>query len=175
MNSAVTRVSLVTVAATLLLAGCSRDMGDLEAWVEEIKRRPAVRIEALPQVKPYETFSYTVHAQRSPFIPSAPVRQQVPDDGTGGVRPDADRNREYLEDFPLDTLRMVGTVTMGGETYALIRSNDGSVHRVRVGNYLGQNHGRITSISEISVALIEIIPDGTGGWTERAAAVALSE
>ncbi|MEX0899355.1 MAG: pilus assembly protein PilP [Gammaproteobacteria bacterium] len=169
------RIALITAGAAVLLSGCTRDMSDLEAWVEEIKRRPAIRIEPLPQVKPYETFAYTAHEHRSPFVPSAPVRQQVADDGTGGVRPDADRNREYLEDFPLDTLRMVGTVTMGGETYALIRNSDGSVHRVRVGNYLGQNHGRITAISEISVTLIEIIPDGTGGWTERAAAVALSE
>lgn len=173
--STTVRISLFAVAAALLLSGCSRDMSDLEAWVEEIKRRPSIRIEPLPQVKPYETFAYTAHAQRSPFVPSAPVRQQIADDGTGGVRPDADRNREHLEDFPLDTLRMVGTVTMGGETYALIRSSDRSVHRVKVGNYLGQNHGRITSISDTSVTLIEIIPDGTGGWTERAAAVALSE
>ena len=174
MNAA-PRIALFALATSLLMAGCSRDMNDLEAWVDEIKRRPAVRIEPLPQVKPYETFTYTAHDQRSPFVPSAPARQVVPDDGTGGVRPDADRNREYLEDFPLDTLRMVGTVTMGGETYALIRTNDRAVHRVKVGNYLGQNHGRITAISETSVSLIEIIPDGTGGWTERAAAVALSE
>lgn len=169
------RISLLAVAAALMLSGCGRDMSDLHAWVEEIKRRPAVRIPPLPQVKPYETFAYAAHALRSPFVPSAPARQTVADDGTGGIRPDAGRNREYLEDFPLDTLRMVGTVTMGGETYALIRSSDRAVHRVRVGNYLGQNHGRITAISETSVTLIEIIPDGTGGWTERAAAVALSE
>ena len=174
MNAAMRALGVVA-AAGVLLAGCSRDMNDLEQWVDEIKRRPAVRIEPLPQVKPYETFVYAAHDQRSPFTPSAPVRQVAADDGTGGVRPDADRNREYLEDFPLDTLRMVGTVTMGGETYALIRSTDGAVHRVTVGNYLGQNHGRITAISETTVTLIEIIPDGMGGWTERAAAVALSE
>ena len=173
--NAVFRVTAVVAACGALLAGCSRDMYDLEQWVEEIKSRPAVRIEPLPQVKPYETFVYSAHGERSPFTPSAPVRQVVADDGSGGVRPDTDRNREYLEDFPLDTLRMVGTVTMGGETYALILSTDGAVYRVTVGNYLGQNHGRITAISETTVTLIEIIPDGMGGWTERAAAVALSE
>ena len=166
---------VAVVACATLVAGCSRDMYDLEQWVEEMKRRPATRIEPLPQVKPYETFVYTAHDQRAPFTPSAPARPQV-DVGDGdGVRPDPNRNREYLEEFPLDTLRMVGTVTMGGTTFALIRTTDGAVHRVSVGNYLGQNHGRITDISEVQVSLIEIIPDGMGGWTERAAAVALSE
>ena len=169
------RAIVMLLACTVLAAGCTRDMYDLEQWVEEMKRRPATRIEPLPQVKPYETFVYTAHDQRAPFTPSEPVRQQV-DAGSGdGVRPDPTRNREYLEEFPLDTLRMVGTVTMGGTTYALIRTTDGAVHRVSVGNYLGQNHGRITDITEVQVSLIEIIPDGMGGWTERAAAVALSE
>lgn len=168
-------LGLVALAGALLVGGCTRDMYDLELWVEEMKRRPAGRIEPLPQVKPYETFVYTAHDRRPPFTPSEPVRPQV-DPGAGdGVRPDPNRNREYLEEFPLDTLRMVGTVTMGGVTYALIRTTDRAVHRVTVGHYLGQNHGRITAISETQVSLMEIIPDGMGGWTERAAAVALSE
>lgn len=168
------RNAVLGMFAAAALAGCAGDMSDLHEWVEEIKRRPAVRIAPLPQVKPYETFVYTAHEERAPFTPSAAVRPQV-DDLTGdGVRPDADRNREYLEEFPLDTLRMVGTVQMAGETYALIRDPQGAVHRVRVGNYLGQNHGRITGISEVEIEMVEIIPDGMGGWTERRAAVGLS-
>lgn len=171
MNAAVRNASLALVAVALL-GGCSRDMSDLELWIEEQKRRPAARIEPLPQIQPYETFVYTAHDQRTPFRPSATQPQAGVVDG---ISPDPTRTREYLEEFPLDTLRMVGTVTMGAENYALIRSRDGAVHRVRVGDYLGQNHGRITAISEIGIDLIEIIPDGMGGWAERRAAIALSE
>lgn len=164
--------NLVVAACALgALAGCSRDMSDLEQWVEEQKRRPAARIEPLPQIQPYETFVYAAHDQRAPFTASRPQQQA----DTTGVGPDPTRTRQYLEEFPLDTLRMVGTVTMGGDTYALILTQDRAVHRVRVGDYLGQNHGRITAIAETGLQLLEIVPDGMGGWNERRAAIALSE
>lgn len=165
---------LLSVAAGLL-TGCSRDMSDLEQWVEEMKRRPAARIEPLPQVQPYETFVYAAHDQRSPFVPDRSIARQAAAATGDGLQPDFDRPREYLEEFPLDTLRMVGTILMQNEMYGLIRGTDGAVHRVRVGEHLGQNHGRIITISETRISLTEIIPDGTGGWIERQAGVALSE
>lgn len=171
MNAALRNASLLIVAAALL-GGCGRDMSDLEQWVEEQKRRPAGRIEPLPQIQPYETFVYEAHEHRSPFSPSV-AQQQA---GVGdGISPDPSRTRQYLEEFPLDTLRMVGTVEMGAESYGLIRTGDGAVHRVKAGDYVGQNHGRITQITDTGIRLMEIIPDGMGGWTERRAAIALSE
>jgi type IV pilus assembly protein PilP len=107
--------------------------------------------------------------------PDSAVARQA---SAGGRRRPAARlrpPREYLEEFPLDSLRMVGTINMNNAMYGLISTTDGAVHRVRIGEYLGQNHGRITAISETRIDLTEIIPDGTGGWTERRAGVALSE
>lgn len=174
MNTRITTlVSLL--AAAMFLGACSRDMRELEAWTTEMNQRPAGRIEPLPEVKPYETYIYAAHDQRSPFTPDSVAARQVAS-GTGdGLQPDFDRPREFLEEFPLDSLRMVGTILMQNEMYGLIRATDGSIHRVREGEYLGQNHGRISSINETRIDLTEIIPDGTGGWTERRAGIALSE
>lgn len=169
------RLIVVALVPVILFTGCSRDMQDLQAWVAEMNRRPAARIEPLPQVQPYETFTYVAGERRSPFVADSAVARQVANAGSGGLQPDFERPREFLEEFPLDTLRMVGTINLQNEMYGLIRSTDGSVHRVRAGQYMGQNHGRITEVTEMSINLIEIIPDGTGGWAERRAAVALSE
>lgn len=166
---------LLLAAGLVLLGGCARDMSDLETWINEINQRPAPRIAPLPQVKPYETFIYEAHQLRAPFTPDHPVRQVVAEGDGEGIRPDASRNREYLEEFPLDTLRMVGTLELRDDNWALVRSRDGAVHRVRRGNYLGQNHGRITAILETRIELMEIIPDGMGGWMERRAAIQLTE
>lgn len=169
------RLAVVALVPAVLLAGCSRDMRDLEDWVAEMNRRPAARIDPLPQVQPYETFTYVADGRRSPFVRDSAIARQVANAATGGLQPDFERPREFLEEFPLDTLRMVGTINLQNQMYGLVLSSDGSVHRVRSGEYMGQNHGRITEVTETSINLIEIIPDGTGGWTERRAAVALSE
>jgi len=169
--------SMKTGALTLLLAvavtgvtGCSRDLDDLEQKVAEVKARPGERIEPLPQIKPYEGFTYAAQKLRAPFQPTLPAETLA-----GGVRPDAKRAREFLEQFPLDTLRMVGTLKIQGRDFGLIQTRDGLVHRVLPGNYLGQNDGRITGISESEIALVEIVPDGLGGYIERPAGLALAE
>ncbi len=92
-----------------------------------------------------------------------------------GIRPDVNRPREALEEYPLDSLRMVGTLEQGGQMWALVRAEDGTIHRVQPGNYVGQNYGRITRITESKIELVEIVPDGLGGWMERPATLALSE
>jgi type IV pilus assembly protein PilP len=178
MNARMHPLGLIaSLIVALAVTGCARDMKDLEAKVEEMKKRPGGRIEPLPQVKPYETFIYDAYELREPFTPDSSTRQLAASaDGDGdGLQPDFNRSREYLEEFPLDTLRMVGTLELRGENYALIRTNDGAVHRVSVGNYIGQNHGHITAVSETRIDLTEIIPDGSGGWTERRTGIALSE
>ena len=95
--------------------------------------------------------------------------------GASGPRPDTERSREFLEGFPLDTLGMVGTLYIGDTMYGLVQTADGLIHRVVPGNYMGQNDGRITNISESEITLVEIISDGIGGYIERDAAVGLSD
>ena len=164
------RIALAAVVLTAL-AGCANDTDELRTQIAEVKNRPGGRIEPLPEVKPYETFAYAAQDQRSPFEAGVPASLTAP----GALRPDASRPREFLEQFSLDTLRMVGTLRLAGRNYGLIQTNDGLVHRVLPGNHLGQSDGRITAIEEGKISLIEIVPDGVGGFIERPAALALSE
>jgi type IV pilus assembly protein PilP len=164
------RIALV-IAGLAALAGCTSDIDDLEARIVEVRSRPGGRIEPLPEVKPYETFSYAAADQRSPFVEGMPASAMAPN----AIRPDLNRPREFLEQFSLDTLRMVGTLRLKGRTYGLIQTQDGLVHRVLPGNRLGQSDGRITAIDEGKISLTEIVTDGMGGFIERPAALALSE
>lgn len=154
-----------------LLSGCSSNLDELQKQITEIKSRPGERIEPLPEVKPYEAFAYEASSMRSPFVPSAPVRAEV----ANAIRPDSKRAREFLEQFPLDTLRMVGTLALNGRNYGLVQGKDGLVHRVLPGNFLGQNDGRVIGITATKISVIEIVPDGVGGYIERPAALALNE
>jgi type IV pilus assembly protein PilP len=164
--------TLATGALALVwLSGCSTDMEKLQAQVAEIKARPGERIEPLPEIKAYESFAYNASSMRSPFVPSAPARNDV----ASAVRPDSKRTREFLEQFPLDTMSMVGTLQLQGHNYGLVQGKDGLVHRVLPGNFMGQNDGRVVSITPTRISIIEIVPDGLGGYIERPAALALNE
>lgn len=169
MKSQLTIVCLAALAS--LLGACSSDMDELQRQITEIKSRPGERIEPLPEVKPYEAFAYQASSMRSPFVPSAPVRSEV----ANAVRPDVKRSREFLEQFPLDTLRMVGTLQLNGRNYGLVQGKDGLVHRVLPGSYLGQNDGHVVGITATKISVIEIVPDGVGGYIERPAGLALNE
>lgn len=174
MGASLTRKSLPVLAMVALgLAGCSNDMDDLDQYINTIKAKPGGRIEPLPEITPYEIFTYVADAEgfRSPFVPDSP--QSAAGDVDGGTRPDPARSREYLESFSLDTLRMVGTLELGGTNYGLVQTSDGLVHRVVPGNYMGQNDGRIVAVKDSEIELIEIISDGIGGYLERDAAVSL--
>lgn len=161
----------IAAMALLALAGCSTEMQELQAKVKEIKERPGERIEPLPEIRPYEAFAYSASALRSPFVPSAPARSDL----AAGIRPDVKRPREFLEQFPLDTMRMVGTLQLHSRNFGLVQGKDGLVHRVLPGNFMGQNDGRIVGITSTKISIIEIIPDGLGGYIERPAALALTE
>lgn len=165
-------LAVATIAAAL--SGCGNNMGDLQAYIDEVKARPGGRIEPLPEIRPAPTFVYEAANRRSPFMPDTPQRR-VSDDPNAVDGPDPNRPREYLEQFPLDTMRMVGTLDSRGATFGLVQTTDGLVHRVSVGNHLGQNYGRVMSISDSDIALVEIIPDGLGGFLERPASVGLSD
>lgn len=166
---------VVFVLATVGLAACGSDNDDLDQYINEVKARRGGHIEPLPEITPYEVFTYVADAQgvRSPFVPDTP---QVTTSGAGGgIRPDSNRSREFLENFSLDTLNMVGTLEIGGTTYGLVQTADGLIHRVVPGNYMGQNDGRIQEVTESEIKLVEIIADGIGGYIERDAAISLSD
>jgi type IV pilus assembly protein PilP len=165
---------LVLALACTGLTACGADMNELDAYINKIKARPGGRIDPLPEITPYEMFSYAADEEglRSPFVPDSP---QAAAGAGSGTRPDLDRSREYLEGFPLDTLSMVGTLDIGENQYGLIQTADGLIHRVVPGNYMGQNDGRITDISESEITMVEIISDGIGGYIERDAAIGLSD
>jgi type IV pilus assembly protein PilP len=176
MNAAIRRLTLPALAAALVgLSGCSADMDDLDAYINGIKARPGGRIEPLPEITPYEVFTYVADTEgyRSPFMPDAP--QAVAGGPGSTTRPDRDRSREFLEQFPLDTLQMVGTLEVSDSTYGLVQTKDGLIHRVVPGNYMGQNDGRIMAIHEDRIEMVELVPDGAGGWSERDATVALDD
>src|SRR5471032_762958 len=165
------RITLLAAAALLagLLSGCSGRDSDLDHFLDATKKEPGGRVEPLPEVKPYEAYNYADQELRSPFVPG----------GSGGsganLRPDNHRNREYLEQFSLDTLKMVGTLNLSGNRFGLVQTRDGRVHRVVIGEHIGTNDGKITDITPSKIALVEIIPDGLGGYIERPAALGLNE
>lgn len=164
------------LACTLLaclsavLTACSSADDELSRFIEDTRKEPGGRVEPIPEVKPYETFAYAASDMRSPFMPGGNGG------GSGaGLRPDSKRNREFLEQFSLDTLKMVGTLKLGGRMYGLVQTKDGLVHRVSEGNFMGQADGKITEITPAKITLTEIVPDGLGGYMERPAALGLNE
>jgi type IV pilus assembly protein PilP len=165
-------VAVAMVAATL--SACSGPDDDLRAYIDEVKARPGGRIDPLPPIEPAPTFVYQPGTRRSPFIPDAPQRR-LSNDPNAVEGPDQNRPREFLEQFPLDTLRMVGTLADRRASFGLVQTTDGLVHRVAVGNHMGQNYGRIISITDSEIQLVEIISDGLGGYLERPAAIGLAD
>ena len=175
MKASLNKALLALLFATFALSACSSDMDDLDQYINDVKARPGGRIEPLPEITPYEVFTYIADAEglRSPFVPDSP--QAASGMAAGGTRPDPERSREFLEQFPLDTLRMVGTLQLGETHFGLVQTSDGLIHRVVPGNYMGQNDGRIVAVNESEIELVEIISDGIGGYLEREAAVGLAD
>ncbi len=165
------RRTLLIACLCALVVGCGKDDNDLRAYVAQVKERPAAPIEPIPEIAPYTPYTYRAEERRAPFTPTTPERGSRSD---SGVTPNIDRPREPLESFPLDALRMVGTITSAGTTYALIQAPDNVIHRVRRGNHLGQNYGEIDAISDNGIVLTEIVPDGAGSYTKRPATIAPS-
>ncbi len=164
----------------LLLSGCGEGLSDLEKYVNDIRAKPPGRIEPIPEFQPYQNFEYTSHDLRDPFKMVDFRRPELNEEDlnklAGGLRPDIGRVREPLEDFPLDTLRLKGTIDdKDGVKWGLIFAPDNTIHRVIEGNHMGQNHGRIISVSDQTIELTEIVPDGLGNYIERSSAVTLIE
>ncbi len=177
LRNEITRSILLAMIAAGL-AGCTTDpTADLTVYVEQVKSQQVSKIDPLPEFRPYESFIYAATDLRDPFTePSFATPQAMPlHASNNGIKPDFDRPREPLEEFPLDSLRMVGTLEQHEANWALINDTDGTIHRVQTGNYAGQNFGKITRVTEFEVELTEIIPDGIGGWMERPATIAIGE
>ena len=142
------------VCLVSLLTACSQGNGfsDLDQFMAETRAKPRGYVEPLPEFKAYEAFSYSAADRRAPFEPPIDVQ------------------------LTMKTLEMVGTLQgASGNLFALIEDDTGGIHRVRTGNYMGQNYGRIVGVSETRIELIEIVPNGRGGWVERPRSLTLEE
>ena len=160
---------LVIALACAALTSCGIGRGDLEKWVAEVKAKPAPPLQPLPVMKQFETFEYAAQNMRDPF-------SEAFSGGAGsGPRPDPGRRKQTLEQFPLDSLDMVGTRGARGNFVALVMAPDKVTYRVKPGDYMGQSDGRVTGVFEDRIELVELVPDGAGGWLERPAKMALED
>lgn len=168
---------VLIAAALAALAGCGRDVTskpgnapNLQTWLADVKARPAPPLEPLPVMQQFETFEYAAQSLRDPFSNAF-----TDSSGGSGPRPDSARRKQILEQFPLDSLDMVGTLGTGSGLIGLVLAPDKVTYRVRPGAYAGQSDGRITAIYEDRIELVELVPDGAGGWLERPATIALED
>jgi type IV pilus assembly protein PilP len=163
------KIFFVTLLALNLIA-CSQsaDKSDLQAFMDEVDRRPQGKIPPPPAFEPQPPAEYSAFTKKSPFEPPKNVEEVVRQIQLSTIRPDEERIKEFLEQFRIESIGMVGTFQMQDERiYALVRDGNGEVHEVHTGNYLGKNHGRITSIGSNKLVMLEIVPNGQGGWIER--------
>lgn len=171
MRPARIAMAMATFAMTLGLAACS-GQGDLQQWVAQVKAQKGAPLPALPVIKTFETFIYQDQDKRDPFEPAPP---QATSQNLAGPHPDQNRPREPLESFPLDSLKMVGTIGLKGNIEALVKDPQGVIHQVHVGDYMGQAYGHVLQVTPSQIDLVELVPNGSGGWMERDASVALGD
>tara|TARA_R110000850_G_scaffold152080_1_gene275133 strand:- start:231 stop:764 length:534 start_codon:yes stop_codon:yes gene_type:complete len=173
-RSTLTPLFLCLIGAVLV--GCSGDdLSDLDEFMAEKRTRPGGIIAPIPTFKAYEAFAYSATALRSPFDRPIEVREIAQLQAIAAIKPDPNRAKEFLEQYTFDSLRMVGTLERDDVQWTLIKDPDGGVHRVKTGNFLGRNHGKIVEMSDTYVSVVEIVSDGTAdGWVERPRTIKLS-
>lgn len=174
-QSATSVIFLITL--TLLTSACTdHDMSDLTQFVAQARIKHKGQVEPLPVITPYDSYSYRVENKRDPFQQSvALIKSEPVKHSNSTLHPNEARNKEALENFPLESLFMVGVMKNNGENWAIIKAPDGSIYKVKKGNYMGQNHGKITKITDAKISLKEIVADGMGGWKIRHNSVGLSQ
>lgn len=166
------RVLVAIAAVSVVVSGCGRDPNvELRQWMDEQAKAVRGRVETLPPVVPYVPFAYNAFDLPDPFKP----RKIEPARGLSKLAPDLNRRKEPLEAYPLESLKMVGTLQQGKVMYALVRANDKTVYQVRAGNYMGQNFGTITTIGEGEIKLKELVQDSGGDWAERQSRLLLDD
>jgi len=165
----------VVLLAVALLAGCGLGdpYSDIKKFMDDVDAKPKGTIEPLPEFLPYQAFAYGASDLRSPFDPPVEVKPVDPTRRSPDVKPNFDRVKQYLEQFNMSELAMVGTLAQGATMYALMRDARGGVHRVQTGDYMGTDYGKIIAINEGSLEMLEIVSDGAGGWIERERTVSL--
>ena len=160
------------VVAALLAAGCGGESHqDLRDWMRDQGRSSLGKLDPLPQIRPYEPFAYNAFDLPDPFKP----RKIEPAKGSSRVAPDLARRREPLESYPLESLAMVGTLAKNKAAYALVRTPDKDIYQVRSGNFMGQNFGVVTGITDTEIKLKELVQDSAGDWTERSSTLQLQQ
>lgn len=170
------KARLLMLTVCVLVGGCddNADFADLQRYMDEVRAKPKGAIEPLPAFQPYEAFTYNAAGLRSPFQPPEKIELAGRQRGSKDIHPDETRVKQFLEGFSIDDFTMVGTLAGAAGTYGLLQGA-GGIHRVKVGDYLGQNHGRIVSITDGYIEVYEIVPDGDGGWLERPRSLPLRE
>lgn len=167
---------IIILLAALLSACGDRGYEDLVVFMAEKKARPAGRIEPIPTFSPYKPFDYSATMLRAPFDKPVAAENLVELVPQSSVEPDPDRPKEFLEQFNIESLQMVGTIEQKGQLWALIDDGQGNVHYVKEGNYLGKNNGKIIATTPTHIQITEIVPaGGAGGWVERPRTLELRE
>lgn len=162
------------VLVVMLLTACGvEEFQDLRDFVKDSGKDMRGKIPPPPEVRPYEPFAYNNETN----LPD-PFKLRKPElrSGRAGVnQPDLDRPKEALEEFPLEALRMVGSLSQNNIGYAVIRAPDGKLHRVKTGNYVGLNFGLIKEVTDTEVKIKEMVQDSAGDWSDRASTLQLIE
>lgn len=169
---------LVVVILSFFLYSCNSDKSDLDRFFAESQAIPPKPIEPLPEINSPEIFIYEAENLRDPFSNDLEIIDTLDNEEVQvveGEGPDLNRRKETLENFPLDGLYMVGTYYQDESYWGLIEDPEKQIVRVSVGEYIGQNFGEITSISEDRIEVSEWVADGLGGWIKREASIALRE
>lgn len=155
------------------LTACTQSNDDLYSFIDETKSKHLGSVQPLPTFEPYKNFTYPAADLRDPFEPTFEAEVGQNNSDNSGLRPSANRPKEPLESYPLDTLRMVGILVQNENTWGLVKDPNNVVHRIQSGNYAGQNEGQVMSVTETQIDIVEIIPDGLGGYIERTASLAI--
>jgi type IV pilus assembly protein PilP len=164
------------LALCLILSGCGSDgLEEVREFVKNAHADKKPKVEPLPELKTQESFVYGATGLVDPFSVANLKPQSLGPKGASGPRPDPTRRKEPLEDYPLDSLKMVGTLVRGKQAWAIVQAPDGTVHRAKKGDHLGQNFGMVTKVTEEKVDLIELIQSSLGDWVEREANLSLAE
>ena len=159
---------------TIVLVACGgAENADLRDYVSEIKSRDKGRIPPLPEPQTFEIYAYDEASLRDPFISTQVI--EAANNTDSGLRPDHSRQKDVLEEYPLGSLKMMGSLEQSGKRWALLKAPDGTLHRTTKGHHIGHNNGEILKITENMLELKEIVPDGLGGWIERHSTLTASE